>query len=100
MSVEETLERLAEKAKSDPAVCRALLATREAKDPLASFCALSEELGCPLAVIDLAMAGEELYTMIRRGTNGGGENSPMLAGEDDYYGMFLARIAKFPGAEG
>ena len=25
-------------------------------------------------------------------TNGGGENSPMLAGADDYYEMFLAEL--------
>ncbi len=29
---------------------------------------------------------------MKRSTNGGGENSPMLEGEDDYYEMFLAEI--------
>ena len=27
-----------------------------------------------------------------RSTNGGGENSPLLSGEDDYYEMFMAEI--------
>ena len=29
---------------------------------------------------------------MRRSTNGGGENSPMLEGEDDYYELFLASL--------
>jgi hypothetical protein len=42
--------------------------------------------------MDLVDAGEEAYAAIRRSTNGGGENSPMLAGADDYYEMFLAEL--------
>ncbi len=30
---------------------------------------------------------------MKRSTNGGGENSPMLAGEDDFYELFMAGIA-------
>ena len=33
-----------------------------------------------------------LQTM-RRSTNGGGENSPLLVGEDDYYELFLEELA-------
>jgi hypothetical protein len=29
---------------------------------------------------------------MKRSTNGGGENSPMLAGQDDFYELFLAAI--------
>jgi hypothetical protein len=29
---------------------------------------------------------------MRRSTNGGGENSPMLEGEDDYYELFLSDL--------
>lgn len=29
---------------------------------------------------------------MRRSTNGGGENSPLLAGEDDYYELFLSEL--------
>ena len=30
---------------------------------------------------------------MRRATNGGGENSPLLVGEDDYYELFLEDLA-------
>ena len=29
---------------------------------------------------------------MRRSTNGGGENSPMLAWEDDFYELFMANL--------
>ena len=35
---------------------------------------------------------EEAYTGMRRATNGGGENSPMLENEDDYYSLFFSAI--------
>ena len=37
-------------------------------------------------------AGEDYYAAMRRSTNGGGENSPMLEGEDDYYELFLSDL--------
>lgn len=40
----------------------------------------------------LDIAGEESYAAMRRSTNGGGENSPLLAGEDDLYSMFLIEL--------
>ena len=39
--------------------------------------------------MDLISAGEEFYAAMRRSTNGGGENSPMLEGEDDSMNCFL-----------
>lgn len=42
--------------------------------------------------MDLAMAGEEFYAEIKRSTNGGGENSPALEGEEDFYELFLAAL--------
>jgi hypothetical protein len=30
---------------------------------------------------------------MRRSTNGGGENSPLLVSEDDYYELFLEELA-------
>ena len=41
---------------------------------------------------DLIQEGEEAYAAMRRSTNGGGENSPLLSGEDDYYEMFFASL--------
>jgi len=42
--------------------------------------------------MDLITAGEEFYATMRRSTNGGGENSPKLAGEDDFYELFFASL--------
>ena len=42
--------------------------------------------------MDLLTYGEEFYAAIKRSTNGGGENSPKLDGQDDYYDMFLAEL--------
>ena len=42
--------------------------------------------------MDLVAAGEDSYAAMRRATNGGGENSPLLQGEDDLYEMFLIEL--------
>ena len=42
--------------------------------------------------MDLISAGEDFYASMRRSTNGGGENSPMLEGEDDFYELFFASL--------
>ena len=34
----------------------------------------------------------DTYAAMRRSTNGGGENSPLLQGEDDLYEMFLIEL--------
>ena len=52
--------------------------------------AVIHELSPHLA--DLIAAGEEFYASMRRSTNGGGENSPKLEGEDDFYELFFATL--------
>ena len=42
--------------------------------------------------MDMINAGEDFYASMRRSTNGGGENSPKLAGEDDFYELFFAGL--------
>lgn len=42
--------------------------------------------------MELINAGEEFYATMRRSTNGGGENSPKLSGEDDMYELFMTAI--------
>ena len=49
-------------------------------------------MGYEIYDMDLVTAGEEAYAGMRRATNGGGENSPMLENEDDYYGLFFSAI--------
>lgn len=57
-----------------------------------AFCEICHAYGVSIYEMDLAMAGEEFYAEIKRSTNGGGENSPALEGEDDFYELFLAAL--------
>ena len=69
-----------------------LLEMKEAAQPFAAFCSKCRELGYEIYDMDLITAGEEAYAAMRRSTNGGGENSPMLEGEDDLYELFFAGL--------
>ena len=93
MNVEETLEALRRKALHDPALKDALLATKNHPNSLGEFCRISTQAGVELYEMDILSAGEDYYAAMRRSTNGGGENSPLLVGEDDYYELFLEELA-------
>lgn len=92
MKVLDAVTQLQTLALHDETIRTKLLATRDDENPLASFCAACRELGFDINAMDLVYAGEEAYAGMRRATNGGGENSPMLENEDDYYAMFMAAI--------
>ncbi len=92
MDLVTALEELKAKALKEEAIKERFLKTREEKDPLAAFCRLCRELGYPVYEMDLVQAGEEFYAAIKRSTNGGGENSPMLEGEDDFYELFFIEL--------
>ena len=92
MDILQMLDELSKKARTDAALRRALFATREEKNPVDAFCRKCQELGYPVYSMDLVQAGEDFYASMRRSTNGGGENSPMLAGEDDFYDLFFASL--------
>lgn len=89
MQTEEMLEELLKKAKVDMSLRQKLFDTRNEKNPVSAFCKTCRELGYEIYDMDLISAGEEFYATMRRSTNGGGENSPMLEGEDDFYELFL-----------
>jgi hypothetical protein len=92
MEVYEALTLLREKAVKDPALRKDLLETRNSRTPLSDFCRLSTQAGIELYEMDLLSAGEDYYAAMRRSTNGGGENSPLLVGEDDYYELFMEEL--------
>ena len=92
MDVETALDALRQKAKKDDGFRAELLGTAEEKNPLAAFCAIAQREGYSLYEMDILTYGEEFYAAIKRSTNGGGENSPKLDGQDDYYDMFLAEL--------
>lgn len=86
------LDELQKRALHDENVREMLIDTKNAGDPLAEFCRVSRELGYELYEMDVIVAGEEFYASMRRSTNGGGENSPLLEGEDDFYELFFSSI--------
>lgn len=92
MNTVEMLEELQQRALHDPALKETLLATRKESEPLQAFCRACQKLGYEIYPMELIVAGEEFYASYRRSTNGGGENSPKLKGEDDFYEMFFAAL--------
>jgi hypothetical protein len=51
-----------------------------------------QQEGYEIYPMDVIIAGEESYAAMKRSTNGGGENAPMLDGEDDFYELILAAL--------
>ena len=92
MNINDCLDELSRRAKSDEILRRSLLTTRKDRNPLSSFCRICRNHGYEIYPMELIQAGEEFYASMRRSTNGGGENSPKLEGEDDFYELFLAEI--------
>lgn len=86
------LEEMQQRARRDADVKSALLATRTEADPLSAFCKCARSLGYELYPMEVVQAGEDFYASVRRSTNGGGENSPLLEGQDDFYEMFFERF--------
>lgn len=92
MNTLEILDRLQWDAAHDEALRKKLLETRKDPNPLTSFCRLCRSLGYELYEMEVITAGEEFHAAMKRSTNGGGENSPALEGEDDFYELFFAAI--------
>lgn len=92
MEIAEMLDEIKRKALEDEALKREFLDTRKDAHPVAAFCRKCRDLGYPVYDMDLINAGEEFYAAMKRSTNGGGENSPMLEGEDDFYELFFAGL--------
>lgn len=90
MTTVEILEELSRIAVKDEEIKDRFLETRKAESPLKAFCAIAAELGFPLSPMDIVEAGEDFHASMKRSTNGGGENSPMLSYQDDFYEMFFA----------
>ena len=92
MNVIDILDELSRKAQTDMELKNRLLATKESSNSVSEFCSIARELGYELYDMDLIDAGEEFHAVMKRSTNGGGENSPKLIGQDDYYEMFIAEL--------
>lgn len=88
------LDELQRQAKRDENLRQRLIATKKEKEPVPAFCKICRELGYEIYEMELILAGEEFHAAMKRSTNGGGENSPMIAGEDDFYELFLAALKR------
>ena len=96
MNVLEHVEELRKKALQDETLRNEILASARAADPLTSFCEICRREGHELCPMDIISAGDEFYATMKRSTNGGGENSPVLAYEDDIYELLLASLKSSP----
>ena len=92
MFVYENFEKLKKLAEEDPVLRKQLLAVRQEQNPLSTFCSIARQNRCELYPMEIIEAGEVSYTSMKRSTNGGGENSPMLGSWNDYFGMFLEEL--------
>ncbi|MGI5893329.1 MAG: hypothetical protein ACOX6P_01905 [Candidatus Merdivicinus sp.] len=87
---EEVLSQLLAAARKDSGLRSRLLATRQAKDPLDSFCKEAKMAGFPITVGELVAIGEEYSSNLLKSVNGGAEYP--MEGWDDAYEMFLAAL--------
>lgn len=92
MNIVSMLDELQIIALHDPDIRKRFLDTAQSKEPVSAFCKVCRELGYEVYEMDLICAGEEFHAAMKRSTNGGGENSPMLSGEDDFYELFMASL--------
>ena len=92
MTTIETLDALCHQARQDETLRKALLDSRYKENPLQDFCETARKEGFMLYPMEVICAGEEFHAAMKRSTNGGGENSPKLSGQDDFYELFLADL--------
>ena len=94
MNTLEMLDSLQHKAFNNEEVRLRLLSAKYSKNPLETFCKIAQELGYALYPMEVICAGEEFHASMKRSTNGGGENSPKIDGEDDYFELFIASLER------
>ena len=92
MDVTGMLDEIQSRALKDEGIRRRFLDARKEGDGLEAFCSVCRQLGYEIYPMDVVLAGDEFYATMKRSTNGGGENSPVLTGEDDLYELFYASL--------
>ncbi|MDD3415710.1 MAG: hypothetical protein PHY47_17170 [Lachnospiraceae bacterium] len=92
MNIIELLDELKKKAQKDPEIRRAFLDSRNEKNPVEAFCRVCQSMGYPIYEMELINAGEDFHATMKRSTNGGGENSPALEYQEDFYELFFAGL--------
>ena len=94
MNTLEMLDSLQHKAFLNDKIRLRLLSVKEDKNPLEAFCKIAQSMGYDLYPMEIICAGEEFHASMKRSTNGGGDNSPKIDGEDDFFELFLASLER------
>jgi hypothetical protein len=89
--IEHEINRLIYKAKYDENVRKALLATKDADDPLKAFCDLAGEMGYDITLGELFAYGMTMNDSKLRATNGGG--SFEIEGWNDLYENLIEELS-------
>ena len=89
----DMLDELQNRALREPDVREKLLSTKSERDPLSAFCRLCRKLGYEIYEMELVCAGEEFHAAMKREhQRRAGRTPPMIAGEDDFYELFMANL--------
>ena len=88
--MKDILRAMRERALVDPSFRQAILATRNAADPLTALCELAQANGFNLTLADIISDGEEFSCNQTKSTNGG--NPMPYDCFDDSYEMFLLSL--------
>ncbi len=90
--IEQEMNRLLERAKTDEDLKSRLLETQYENDPVQSFCNICAQLGHDITVGGLFAYGMAMNDSKLRATNGGG--SFEIEGWDDLYENFLDELRR------
>lgn len=90
MNTFQKLDKLTVLAKADESLRAALIATRQAEDPMLTFCRIAQEHGVELYLGELFAVGQEYSDNQCKSTNGG--NPTPYDAFDDAYENFLVGI--------
>ena len=92
MNTSDKIEMLMRMAAADSLLRSRLLESRQAPSPAAHFCAAAADAGVDILPMDLISFGEEEHAAMKRSTNGGGENTPALEWQDDYFEILMSEL--------
>ena len=91
-NVIDVLDELQNRALKEPELKERLKNTKKEKEPLSAFCRVCQELGYEIYEMDIICARRGIPCSYEKKYEWWGENSPMLAGEDDFYELFMANL--------
>lgn len=92
MQTGEILVKIIDIARENSDIRAALRDAASSQYPASAIAKVSTEMGYPISAMDIVDIGADMYAHMKRSTNGGGENSPVLEGEDDFFAIFLSEL--------